>query len=143
MQHVFITLRSVIFLGVMISQALAWKEYAEPIVWPSKQADPFVFDMNFEWTLTMSYPTEYGLIEMVDYFPDEFSTGSNCSLQGDRLCAWYVRNKDQLMACNLKDPLTNISLLNGVLQLHGLHQRVATINGVRFELAFFLVIIEK
>uniref|UniRef100_A0A914XS41 Uncharacterized protein n=1 Tax=Plectus sambesii TaxID=2011161 RepID=A0A914XS41_9BILA len=118
-----------LLLVTTFAVAIGRKEYADPIEWPAKQNTPFVFDMNIEWTLTMSYPIEYNLVNTIDYFPDELST-PNCSLQGDRLCAWFIRNNDQLMACNLKDPLPDISLLNEVVQMHGLHQRVITINGV-------------
>uniref|UniRef100_A0A914UHB2 Uncharacterized protein n=1 Tax=Plectus sambesii TaxID=2011161 RepID=A0A914UHB2_9BILA len=63
----------------------------------------------------MSYYDENNLAELVDYYPNE-----------ER---WYVRNKNLAMACGLKTPLDNSSRLRDIVQMHGLHQHVITVNG--------------
>lgn len=129
---------SLLLAVIFVTKVASWQQYATPIQWPQKQDTPFVFDMDIRWKLTMAYQVEYGLMELVDYFPDDVVAGTNCS-QGNRRCAWWLRNKDQLMACGLKDPLPHERHLDSVIQMHGLHQRVVTINGYRLVANFLMI----
>lgn len=65
----------------------------------------------------MSYFDDNKLVELLDYYPSEEQ--------------WYIRNKDLAMACGLKVPLANSSRLREIVQMHGLHQHVITVNGER------------
>lgn len=106
-----------IVLLVVFVRVSARQDYAEPLPLPGKQNAPFVFEMNIEWRLTMSYFDDNKLVELLDYYPHEEQ--------------WYIRNKDLAMACGLKAPLANSSRLRDIVQMHGLHQHVITINGER------------
>uniref|UniRef100_A0A1I7XZJ2 Multicopper oxidase n=1 Tax=Steinernema glaseri TaxID=37863 RepID=A0A1I7XZJ2_9BILA len=120
--------------------AICWQKYADEIKMATPNSDGvYEFDLVLKHQLTMSHVrNSFGHLDILDYKPDEVTVLTMDRANSCFQKTFWVRSADQLEACDktspfVKDALnasTDTSSLEDVLIMHGLHQRVVTINGV-------------
>uniref|UniRef100_A0A914PCG7 Plastocyanin-like domain-containing protein n=1 Tax=Panagrolaimus davidi TaxID=227884 RepID=A0A914PCG7_9BILA len=97
-----------------------YSEFAEPLKLAIPRSDGiYEFELVITEKLTMSTDGENGKVQVLDYNPDQYQS-----------MPWYVRESDQEKPCEATNSWNSSYYnLSSLLQLHGLHQIVHSVNG--------------
>uniref|UniRef100_A0AC34EZQ9 Uncharacterized protein n=1 Tax=Panagrolaimus sp. ES5 TaxID=591445 RepID=A0AC34EZQ9_9BILA len=104
----------------IVKNVETYSEFAEPLKLATPRPDGiYEFELVITEKLTMSTEGKNGKVQVLDYDPDHFHS-----------MPWYVRDSDQEKPCEASNSWNSSYYnLTSLLQLHGLHQIVHSVNG--------------